>query len=87
MDRPRHFAADAVREHVPLDANSSIRWFEHGYPHRLARWHHHPEVEVHLILTSSGTALVGDAAVAFSPGDLFLRIRSAGCDSPRPGGC
>lgn len=72
MDKPRHTAADAVREHILLDANSAIRWFEHGYPHRLARWHHHPEVEIHLILTSSGTALVGDAAVAFSPGDLFL---------------
>lgn len=65
-------AADAVREHILLDADSTIRWFEHGYPHPLARWHHHPEIEIHLIQTSTGTALVGDAAVAFAPGDLFL---------------
>ncbi len=64
--------ADAVREHIMLDANSAIRWFEHGYPHPLARWHHHPELEIHLIQASSGTALVGDAAVAFEAGDLFL---------------
>ncbi len=73
MNIPEHpAAADAVREHILLDANSTIRWFEHGYPHPLARWHHHPEIEIHLIQASSGTALVGDAAVAFEPEDLFL---------------
>lgn len=63
---------DAVREHILLDANSAIRWFEHGYPHPLARWHHHPEIEIHLITASTGTSLIGDGAVAFKPGDLFL---------------
>jgi len=72
MSSSEHPAADAVREHILPDADSAIRWFEHGYPHPLVRWHHHPELEIHLIRSSTGTALVGDAAVAFAPGDLFL---------------
>ncbi len=61
---------EPVREHIVPDHASAIRWFEHDYPHPLARWHHHPEIEIHRIRASSGTAMLGGAARAFGPGDL-----------------
>lgn len=61
---------EPVRELIVPDPASAIRWFEHDYPHPLARWHHHPEIEIHRIRASSGTAMLGGAARAFAPGDL-----------------
>jgi AraC-like DNA-binding protein len=62
----------SVRELVLMDSASALRWFQHDYPHPLARWHHHPEIEIHLITQSSGTAQIGGAARAFGPGALYL---------------
>lgn len=61
-----------VRELVLPDPQSSVRWHQHDWPHPLARWHHHPEVEVHLIRRSAGTMMVGDHAGPFGPGNLCL---------------
>ncbi|WP_394213861.1 AraC family transcriptional regulator [Brachybacterium vulturis] len=63
---------ESVRELVLMDSASALRWFQHDYPHPLARWHHHPEIEIHLITGSSGTAQIGSAARAFGPGALYL---------------
>lgn len=63
---------DSVRELVLMDSASALRWFQHDYPHPLARWHHHPEIELHLITGSSGTAQIGGAARAFGPGAFYL---------------
>ncbi len=49
-----------------------VRWYEHDYPHPLARWHTHREAEIHLIRRSTGLALVGDHISTFGPGDLFV---------------
>lgn len=62
----------SVRELVLMDSASALRWFQHDYPHPLARWHHHPEIEIHLITDSSGTAQIGGAARAFAPGAFYL---------------
>ncbi|MFC7344240.1 helix-turn-helix domain-containing protein [Saccharopolyspora griseoalba] len=61
-----------VRELVVPDPSSSVRWHQHDWPHPLARWHYHPEVEVHLIRESSGTVMVGDYVGPFEPGHLSL---------------
>jgi AraC-like DNA-binding protein len=61
-----------VRELVVPDPSSSVRWHQHDWPHPLARWHYHPEVEVHLVRESSGTTMVGDYAGPFDPGHLSL---------------
>lgn len=61
-----------VRELVIPDPQSSVRWHQHDWPHPLARWHYHPEVEVHLIRESSGTVMAGDWAGPFGPGHLSL---------------
>lgn len=62
----------SVRELILMDSASALRWFQHDYPHPLARWHHHPEIELHLITDSSGTAQIGGAARAFAPGAFYL---------------
>ncbi|WP_129660871.1 AraC family transcriptional regulator [Rothia halotolerans] len=62
----------AERELVPLDSASGLRWFQHDYPHPLGRWHHHPEIEIHLITASTGTAHIGTAVRVFEPGSLYL---------------
>ncbi|HEV8388845.1 MAG TPA: AraC family transcriptional regulator, partial [Dongiaceae bacterium] len=50
----------------------SFRWNVHGYPFDLAKWHYHPEYELHLIQQSSGKMFIGDYVGNFSPGTLVL---------------
>lgn len=44
----------------------------HDYPHTVAKWHFHPEYEVHVITASSGKFFVGDFIGDFGPGNLVL---------------
>jgi AraC-like DNA-binding protein len=50
----------------------SFRWNVHGYPYDLAKWHYHPEYELHLIQQSSGKMFIGDHVGDFAPGTLVL---------------
>lgn len=59
-------------EVVLADPDSGVRWFEHDYPTRMARWNHHPEYELHLIRQSSGRVVVGDHVGRFEPGHVAL---------------
>lgn len=70
--RPGTGTRSPVREAVVADPDSMVRWHEHDYPHPLARWHTHPEVEIHLIRAGTGLALVGDHVSAFRPGHFVV---------------
>jgi AraC-like DNA-binding protein len=61
-----------VLEVIVPPPGTAVRWHTHGYPDPLARWHHHPEVEFHLIREGTGQMMVGDALVPFGPGQVSL---------------
>ncbi|MBZ9936001.1 AraC family transcriptional regulator [Mesorhizobium sp. BR1-1-16] len=50
----------------------SFRWNVHEYPHHLAKWHYHPEYELHLIQHSAGEMMIGDYVGGFEAGSLVL---------------
>ena len=43
-----HSDAGSLEVIVP-DGDAAIRWSSHGYPSSLAKWHYHPQIEIHLI--------------------------------------
>ncbi|MEM1318797.1 MAG: AraC family transcriptional regulator [Bacteroidota bacterium] len=57
---------------VPQAATESFRLQEDDVPHFYDRLHHHPELQLTLILSGHGTQLVGDSIQAFQAGDLLL---------------
>lgn len=48
-----------VLEIIVPDAQASVRWAKHGYPSSLAKWHHHPHIEIHLIREGTGLMMAG----------------------------
>ncbi|MGG5751079.1 AraC family transcriptional regulator [Zafaria sp. Z1313] len=65
-------AGTAALEVVPQDPRFSTRWHQHDYPSPFARWHFHPEYEVHLIEEGVGNYIVGDAVGRFGAGQVVL---------------
>ncbi|ADJ64879.1 AraC family transcriptional regulator [Herbaspirillum seropedicae] len=59
-------------ELVHTRQDQSFRAWVHDYPHTVAKWHFHPEYEVHVITASSGKFFVGDFIGDFGPGNLVL---------------
>ena len=59
-------------EVIMLSPTESFRWNVHAYPHHLAKWHHHPEYELHLIQETSGKMMIGDYVGDFEAGSLVL---------------
>ena len=56
-----------------LSDEPTIHYLDHGSRSRLIRWHYHPAYELHLIVATSGTAIVGEWIGDFEPGHLALR--------------
>ncbi|HWX03887.1 AraC family transcriptional regulator [Collimonas sp.] len=50
----------------------SFRIWSHGYPHQVARWHYHPEYELHYLRETSGKMFVGDYIGDCEPGNLVF---------------
>jgi len=50
----------------------SFRWNTHDYPFFGAKWHYHPEYELHLTRMTSGLMMVGDYVGEFEAGCLVL---------------
>ncbi len=59
-------------EFIPHEETASFAVREFRLPHFTSPWHLHPEIELTLILSGTGTRFVGDSAAAFHPGDLIL---------------
>lgn len=62
-----------VEQEVILpEPDHCFRWYEHDYPYSLARWNHHPELEIHLIRQGSGKLVAGDYIGTFGAGHIAL---------------
>jgi AraC-like DNA-binding protein len=59
-------------EVIVCPPEESFRWYMHDYPFYLAKWNYHPEYELHLTRSTSGTMMVGDYLGDFEPGSLIL---------------
>ena len=59
-------------EVILFGPNESFRWNVHDYPHQLAKWHYHPEYELHLTRKTSGRMRIGDYVGPFQAGNLVL---------------
>ena len=59
-------------EVVHIGRAESFKAWEHGYPFRTVRWHFHPELEVHHVVSTCGRYFVGDFIGSFGPGNLVL---------------
>lgn len=51
---------------------SVIYWHQHGYPDSHIRWHHHEDIEFHLIRQGAGTMLIADAMMPFAPPQVTM---------------
>ncbi len=59
-------------EDVAIRRGESFKAWAHGYPFHTARWHFHPEYELHLVVATTGHYFVGDLIGEFEPGNLVL---------------
>ena len=59
-------------EVIVPDGETAIRWASHGYPSSLAKWHYHPQIEIHLIREGSGQFMAGDGLMPFEAGHVAL---------------
>ncbi len=57
---------------IPIISNDSFLIQEDLLPHFYGILHTHPEVQITLILESTGTLFAGDYIGDFKPGDLFV---------------
>ncbi|BCL69771.1 putative Transcriptional Regulator, AraC family protein [Vibrio nigripulchritudo MADA3029] len=62
---------EPVWEFMAFD-KESVAYTEHGVPHHRIKWHVHEQYELHLIVKTTGKAMIGNHVGPFSPGQLIL---------------
>ncbi len=73
--RSVHSAARRRLRFEPIHAAAGSSFYSKSFDHRRQfefAWHHHPELELALIVKGRGRRYVGDSIEDFSPGDLTL---------------
>ncbi len=55
-----------------IDQNTSLSIQDYSSNYFLNVWHYHPELELDIIKTSTGTKFIGDSVEKFEPGDIVL---------------
>ena len=55
-----------------IEQTTSFSLATHCYKNFLKVWHYHPELELVIILESTGSRFVGDSFEAFKPGEIIL---------------
>jgi len=53
-------------------SEQSFIFYEEELPHFIVPWHYHPEIEILLVVKSTGTSYIGDSIKTFGPGDVCL---------------
>ena len=54
------------------ESEQSFIFYEEELPHFTVPWHYHPEIEILLVVKSTGTSYIGDSINPFCPGDVCL---------------
>lgn len=62
--------AELISRSIHQDSSFSLE--KHCYKSFLKKWHYHPELELVIIVESTGTRFVGDNIEKFSPGEIVL---------------
>jgi AraC-like DNA-binding protein len=55
-----------------IEQTASFALAKHSFKNFLKVWHYHPELELVIVLESTGSRFVGDSFEAFKPGDIIL---------------
>lgn len=63
--KPLHFK-------IPKTSGESVRVLDEKHPHLYDNLHFHPEIQLMIILESTGTRFIGDSVGNFSDGDVIL---------------
>jgi AraC-like DNA-binding protein len=53
-------------------SEQSFIFYKEELPHFIVPWHYHPEIEILLVVKSTGTSYIGDSIKTFGPGDVCL---------------
>jgi AraC-like DNA-binding protein len=69
---PETIEKNAYYEHISIPDGASFLWRTDDYPWRRNVWNYHPEIEIHLIRSSSGLCYIGDYIGNFEPGQLVM---------------
>ncbi len=63
---------NAMFEQIEIGASQSIKIKKYHFSKIDIAYHYHPEIEIVLILSSTGKVFVRNSMVEFKPGDLFI---------------
>lgn len=63
---------NAMFEQIEIGASQSIKIKKYHISNIDIPYHYHPEIEIVIILTSTGKLFVRNSMVTFKPGDLFI---------------